>query len=169
MEMPEFTKKIRKSLNYYINRDGFVSRKLNGNFFEVKKHLHNGYHRVSIKYRTGNKIELVQRLMLKTFVRDPSKTIREEAAHLNGIRTDNILSNLKWCTCKENNSHKKIHGTYLDGSKVPTSKLNASDVYEIKRLAKIGFYQRELARVFKISQPNIGRIIKGTRWVNAAS
>lgn len=165
MEMPDY-KKIPDSLNYYISKAGLVTKCENNIFIPIAVHNHRGYRRVSIKYKAGHKIELIHRLVLKVFVRLPSKTIREEAAHLNGQRDDNRLENLQWCTCKENNSHKKRHGTYLDGVNVPTAKLTPEKVTLIKYLARLGFYYKEIARVFNVSQPSISRIIKNQRWVN---
>lgn len=50
----------------------------------------------------------VHRLVLETFV-GPSNGL--DACHLNGVRTDNRLENLRWDTRKGNFSDKKLHGT----------------------------------------------------------
>lgn len=170
IEMPEGNwKYIPKSIGYYISDEGKVVRILNGQIRTLKLGSHRGYFRANIRYKGPEKRmkpELIQRLMLIAFVGEPP--LGAEAAHLNGDRQDNRIQNLKWCSSKENNSHKKAHGTYLYGSLVPTSKLTDRHVKQIKVLASMGFFHREIGRVFKINQSNVTRIINGERWVNAA-
>lgn len=53
--------------------------------------------------------KLVHRLVLEAFVGPCPEG--KEGAHINGIPGDNRLSNLKWATHKENETHKIEHGT----------------------------------------------------------
>lgn len=110
------------------------------------------------KYKTFR----VHVLVLKHFVGERPKGFH--GAHLNGIRTDNRLSNLKWVTPKENSSHKILHGKALFGERHPCSKLKVDDVLEIRRSYKKRFNVDYLANKFKISTGQVRSVAKGNSW-----
>lgn len=51
-----------------------------------------------------------------------------------------------------------------NGRKIRKSNLSDDDVRQIRALAEIGASQRELARQFSVSQPNIGCIVRREIW-----
>lgn len=64
-----------------------------------------GYVRVSLP---GGDVRLVHQVVLEAFV-GPRPT-GHQSRHLNGIPTDNRLSNLRWGTAAENVADQFIHG-----------------------------------------------------------
>ncbi len=124
----------------------------------------NGYLQVGIR-KDGKKYYcLVNRLVAKAFLGNPVNQ-KMVAAHLNGIRTDNRSSNLKWCTTKENCSHKKNHGTNLQGEDHPRSKLKKADILLIRDFLKEGILnEREIGMCFGVDKTNINSIKKGKTW-----
>lgn len=69
----------------------------------------NGRSCVSLTKDKKDKTYILPRLLLSSFVEKPFGIYH--AAHLDGNYKNNNLDNLKWCTPKENNMHKLIHGT----------------------------------------------------------
>lgn len=66
--------------------------------------------------------------------------------HKNGIRHDNRVENLEWCTHLENMKHASETGLRFLGEKHPNSKLTIKDVIEIKKRIDSGeplFTKRE--------------------------
>lgn len=63
-----------------------------------------GYYCVTIKYLDGRqKTIAVHRLIAKTFLPNPQN--KPQINHIDGIKTNNHVSNLEWCTAKENINH----------------------------------------------------------------
>jgi len=101
------------------------------------KHKYTGYTNANVTIEGKRKNYGIHQLVLRAFVGPcPEKY---ETCHLNGYRSDNRVSNLKWGSRKENASHRKLHGTqqYLKGELNGQAKLTEKEVKEIRRLNNI--------------------------------
>lgn len=127
-----------------------------------------GYARVTLcesSHTPKQRIETfsVHRLVAMCFI--PTDNINLDVAHLDGLKTNNHYKNLKWCTRKENESHKVIHGTRASGTKNGQSKLCDRAVSAIRKLAKEKRWkQREIAELFQVGKANVSSIILGKSW-----
>lgn len=125
-----------------------------------------GYLAARIRYENGPKTKLVHSLVLEAFVGARPKNM--EACHLDGVRDNNKLSNLKWGTRKENHGHKKLHGTHQAGSKNPVSKLNEKDVRYIREnFKRVSFHDSNTDRFMKefgLARSTINDIVNRKRW-----
>jgi len=135
--------------------------------WRLLKPIHNnysGYRRVFLSNGTkqSRKLFSVHRLILETFVGPcPDGMV---CRHINGIPTDNRLSNLMWGSHQENNDDRRIHGTLPQGESHPMARLTADDVREIRRLKKLGMTRNELADMFHVSASQIKKICRGDTW-----
>lgn len=127
-----------------------------------------GYARVTFhEKRKGCKTRvetfLVSRLVAITFIPTYDETL--DVAHLDGNKKNNRVENLKWCTRKENESHKITHGTKAQGSRNGQSKLCERAVIAIRTLAKDEKWsQGKIAKLFQVSQKNVSAIVLGKSW-----
>lgn len=106
----------------------------------------------------------VSRLVLSSFVGPCPQGM--EAAHNNGCRSDDRLSNLRWATHVENCADKIVHGTnvVLRGERAGSSKLSEDAVRDIFRAYKDGERQKDIAARIGIGRPQVSTILSGKSW-----
>lgn len=118
----------------------------------------NGYLQVNL----AGKVFLAHRMIALTFRGKCPKGL--ECAHLNGVKTDNRISNLVYVTTQENMDHKKIHGTNAKGERNGWSKLTAEKVIFIREQHKKGVSTASLATLFKVDPSTIRGINTRRSW-----
>ncbi len=90
--------------DYQISNLGRV-KSLKNRKERMLKLLHNrGYNQISLCNNKKNKIYSIHRLVLMTF-KPISNSELYQCNHINGIKNDNRVENLEWCTAKENYKH----------------------------------------------------------------
>ena len=102
------------------------------------------------------------RLVAKAFIPNPLN--KPAVNHINGIKTDNRLENLEWCTNKENSKHARETGLQdTKGISHHKCKLTEEQVLEIR---KIGFSETRtaLSKKYDVSRAHILRLIKNEGW-----
>jgi hypothetical protein len=150
--------------------------------------LRQGYHNVGLRPRAKR----VHRLVLEAFVGPCPDD--HEGSHLNGVRTDNRLVNLRWETHAENLHRTVEHGTINAGDRSgsrrhperlargerhgsrthpervqrgedkSSARVTEAQVREIRAAYAAGELYRELAARFPVSRASIGRIVTRESW-----
>lgn len=132
-------------------------------------------------YVGSGRYEYVHRLVLRTFVREPSDS--EVTRHLDGNPNNNKLANLCWGTVKENSGDRDRHGkTYWktpagrerlrvsgkffpSGEKHPSAKLTDDLVREMRVMRKRdGTSYARLAQMFHVSKTAVCLAVSCKNW-----
>jgi hypothetical protein len=113
-----------------------------------------GYFVVSFKKNNKRKTFKVHRLIAFAFI--PAIKGKEYVNHINGIKLDNTIKNLEWCTIKENNLHAVANKLRNDiGVDNNNSKLKKEDVLFIRE-SKLKL--KELSLKFGICESTVSKV-----------
>lgn len=109
----------------------------------------------------------VHRLVCVEF-HGPPPSPKREVAHNDGNRANNVASNLRWSSHRENMKDIKIHGTGNPprGEKQGRSKLTEGDVKDILRRKSSGEGVVSIAKSYGVVHGTIGHIINGRNWLH---
>jgi uncharacterized protein YerC len=153
-------------LLYFVDENGDVysyPKKTRKNIRKLKAMIgNNGYSSVDLCKDGTIKKYLIHRLVAEAFIPNPEK--KPQVNHINGIKTDNRLDNLEWCTHSENMLHSYKQGlNTTKGEKNSQSKLNTEDVVKIfldDRMYSL------ISKQYNISISTISDIKRGYSWTH---
>lgn len=126
----------------------------------------NGYLVVVLSKNGIKKMYRVHRLILETFIGPCPKGM--ECRHLNGIRTDNRLCNLRWGTRSENSQDTIKHGNHYQpnnyGKQNCICKLNKKDIPNIREMIKNGYTCESIGKIYGVHRRTIQDIKLNKTW-----
>lgn len=155
---------MKKYFDYTVLEDGTIYGKFGRKLKPILSK--NGYHKVAI-FNNGKRMEkYVHRIVAECYLSNNEN--KPQVNHINGVKTENSVSNLEWVTCKENVIHSyKTNLSNNFGENNGSSKLKSQQVYEIKKLYNTGDYTyRQIAEIFNVHFMTICKIVKGKMWVS---
>ena len=122
-----------------------------------------GYYRSCLSTNGKSKNKIIHRLVAENFLINENNY--PVVNHKNGIKDDNRVENLEWCTIRENNIHALKTGLKIPPCKEKhhMAKLKEQDVIDIRE-NKNNLYQWQLALTYNVSQGQISRISTKKRW-----
>ena len=139
--------------NYMVSNLGNI-KSLNYNRTGKEKILKPGKRRDNYLYvnlyKDGKKVCLIHRLVAEAFL--PKIEGKNHVDHIDSDRQNNVCTNLRWCTSKENSNFElcKKHKSEANGKKVLCIELN-----------EIFGSVREAGRELGIDQSNISKCCNG--------
>ncbi len=122
-----------------------------------------GYMQVMLHKDGKGKQSKVHRVVAIAFIKNTES--KPQVNHINGIKTDNHVDNLEWCTQSENMVHSIENGLkdykFMTGENNMNTHLSFKDVSEIRKSNKC---VAGLAKEYNVSKPTIRSIIQNKTW-----
>jgi len=120
---------------YMVSNEGIIRSK-SGITRRPYEH-HKGYLCIRLSKNNVGKNHMIHRIVAEAFIPNPENKL--QVNHINGIKDDNRLENLQWCTGSENVRHAYDTGLAKSAT--------AGKIYTT--LEKIERYQNRLKMLFK--------------------
>ena len=100
--------------NYLIYNDGRVFGKKHNRFLKQGTNTH-GYKQVDLSKQGKRKTHKIHRLVAQHYIPNPEN--KPCVDHINRIRTDNRIENLRWVTDSENQQNRSFNKNNTSGHK----------------------------------------------------
>ena len=151
---------IKDFENYLITKDGDIY----SNYFYKKiksSKDKNGYLRTRLVNKSGRKSVFIHRLLAIAYLPNPLN--KPHINHKDGNKSNNKLSNLEWCTHKENMQHAWDNNLYADYSESikKANKARSIEVYDTVNNVKYKSIS-EMSRTLNIPFTTLKRLIDST-------
>jgi len=144
-----YSKISNKILSPFINKDGYLLIHLHHNTKSVNKSIH--------------------RLVAIAFIPNPEN--KPQVNHINGIKTDNRVENLEWCTISENIKHAYAtglkHNAY--GSNSVLSKYNDKQIHTVCKLLENKIPMKLIAILTKVKYKKVNAVKLCKEWKHISS
>lgn len=124
-----------------------------------------GYLLVCLMRGSKKHSKTLHRIVAEAFIGECQQGM--QCCHENGNRKDSRATNLRWDTPRSNAKDKEKHKTIINGSKHHNAKLTVGAVSYINEKYKFRSKthgQRQLAKMFEVTQSTISSVIVGDTW-----
>lgn len=135
---------------YSVTEDGRVYSHLTNKFLKTPIGKR-GYPNLNMIDEEGNcKLRCVHRIVAETFIPNPNNY--PEVNHIDGVKTNNTVENLEWCTSRENSLHARRTGLHnSDGDRM---------VLQIKNGIVVNCYKSVSEAIRQTGITNIGNVCR---------
>lgn len=140
-------------------RGKIINRLLPESICKFSKLSQKGYKRINIENRTY----FAHILVALTFIPNPNDY--PQVNHVNGLKTDNRIENLEWCTNQMNRDHAVKSGLIARGEDF-NRKLKESDIRTIRFMIEKGHTYIAIGKIFDVKQQTISKIANKITWAH---
>lgn len=121
------------------------------------------YISLTIEIDNVSKHYMVHRLVAEAFIDNPNKF--PCVNHKDGNKHNNNVSNLEWCTHRQNTQHAYDTGLVnRNGEQNGRAKLTKEDVKDIRMFARAGIKAKDIVKVYPVSVSTLNNIVNLRLW-----
>ena len=149
--------------NYLCNEQGQIYRLISKKIMKTHGDK-DGYQQLRMTVEKGKAVTVkAHRLIAQTFLPNPEN--KPQVNHKDGNKMNNTVSNLEWCTDKENNRHARETGLLNDyGINNSRASCDKEKLKEIKKLIAEGKGNKEIEDITGVSNKVISLIRHNKRY-----
>lgn len=140
----------------YICRGRYITKSLRGNWLKPQLNSY-GYNHIVLS--RGHRTRTIHRIVAETFIPNPKKL--PQINHKDGIKTNNRVENLEWCTASHNVRHAYANGLakVAIGNKSHRTIIPDEELQVIRYRFGSGERQSIIAKDYGVDQSHISRIV----------
>lgn len=150
---------------YSVTRDGRVKIEHYDKRWMTPVSDRNGYQRIYMVGDTGVRRGVyLHQIVAQTYLPNPEN--KPQVNHLDNNPANNKVSNLEWCTAKENRAYaaKQNRLPKLQGEDNGHAKYTAGLIGAVRNRYKEGLAQVEISKMYNIPQPTVSVIVRKIQW-----
>lgn len=146
---------------YQVSSNGEI-RGLKGKILKLR--VNRNYLTLNLWHDTERKCyaRTVHRLVAEAFIPNPKK--KSHINHINGVKTDNHIENLEWCTHQENMDHAKAAGRFRSLENNPATRFSKETALKIRQRCDAGENMSAIAREYGVTKTTIHKIHRRESW-----
>lgn len=149
---------------YEISDMGRVRNKKKGNILVLARSK-DGYTQVCLSEngKRNGRTWRVNRMVALTFIDNPFNL--PQVNHIDGNKDNNSVSNLEWCTPKQNIAHGKANGLIRCGDQFPRTAIHKEELPKVYGLRRFGLTYKQIAEIYHVCTTAVSFIFRSKRYL----